>query len=239
MIRIRCSSLGEIMGNAKSIDAEYLTDEIATISRKKIKTDEEKALIKELLDKSLSSGAKTHAYKLAKEFAMGYRKVVYSKPMDKGTRCEQDSIDLLNCVWFTDYQKNIVRDNNDFLTGECDIDTGEMIIDIKSSWDLDTFPATSEAAHDSGYEWQLRGYMLLRNRDKAKLVFCLVDTPEDLINYEQEDLHYVSERTPESRITVVTYARDLELEALIEIKCKAAIKEVLRVIKQIEIEHNY
>ena len=39
------------------------------------------------------------------------------------------------------------------------------------------------------YEWQMRGYMWLYNRDCAIVDYCLVDTPEDLIGYEQRVAH--------------------------------------------------
>lgn len=213
MIRIRASALGKIMSEPTA---------------KAMKDGE-----------ILSAGAKTFCYEAAKEFAYSYRKMVYSKPMEKGTQCEDESIELFNSVFFTDYAKNTERKNTDYLTGECDIFTGDSIIDIKTSWDLSTFPATAEQAHDSGYEWQLRAYMHLWDCNSATLAFCLIDTPEELINFEQQDLHYVSHIPSEMRVTVVEYHRDLELEKRIEIKCKAAQALIEKIAKQIEIEHTY
>lgn len=46
----------------------------------------------------LSKGAKTYLTGLAKEVVYGYREEISSKAMEKGTRCEQDSIDLYNSV---------------------------------------------------------------------------------------------------------------------------------------------
>ena len=213
MIRIRASSLGKIMSDPTA---------------KAMKEGE-----------ILSAGAKTFCYELAKEFAYSYRKVIYSKPMEKGTQCEDESIDLLNSVLFTGYQKNTERKNTDYLTGECDIYTGNSIIDIKTSWDLSTFPATAAQAHDTGYEWQLRAYMHLWDCDSARLAFCLIDTPNELINFEQEDLHFVSHIPAEKRLTIVEYQRDLELEQKIPLKCKAAQELILSIVRQIELEHTY
>ena len=213
MIRIRASSLGKIMSEPTAKAAKE--------------------------GEILSAGAKTFCYEAAKEFAYSYRKMIYSKPMEKGTQCEDQSIELLNNVFFTDYQKNTERKNTDYLTGECDIFTGDEIIDIKTSWDLSTFPATSDQAHDSGYEWQLRAYMHLWDCDHAKLAFCLIDTPDELINFEQQDLHFVSHIPSEMRVTVVEYERDLELEKLIPIKCKAAQALMQTIVERIQFEHTY
>ncbi len=121
----------------------------------------------------LSVGAKTHIQQLAKEFVYGYDKRITSKYMDKGIQVEDQSIELLNSVLFTDYKKNTERKENDWITGECDIFTGQMIYDIKSSWSLDTFPVLASQGENSTYEWQLRAYMWLWNVDKAAIAYCL------------------------------------------------------------------
>lgn len=207
MFRIRCSSLSKIMTEPKS------------------------------KDEVLSVGAKTYVEDLASEFVYGYVKTFNSKECDKGLIVEDPSIALLNEVLFTSYVKNTERKTNDWLTGECDIDTGEKIIDIKSPWSLATFPATVRAGRDKDYEWQLRGYMMLWNRDLAEIAYCMVTTPDELIRFEPTDIHYVDHIDPTLRVTRVPYVRDLVLEDKIKVKVDACRKYFAEVVDLIAEEH--
>lgn len=187
---------------------------------------------------ALSEGAKTYLRQLAKEHVYGFRSRVDAKVLEKGLRCEQASIDLYNSVFFTSHFKNSTRVENDILSGEWDIEDDDTIKDIKSSWSLSTFPATQQDAHDPDYEWQLRGYMLLREKPFAELAFCMVSTPEDLIRWEDPSLHCVDHIDPALRVTRVQYKRDLELEQKIVEKCKAAQEYVAQTVETIRREHS-
>lgn len=236
--KIRASSIGLIMSDAQSIDPELLDEETAKISRKTKKTDEEKAMLEPFKVASLSAGAKTYCEQIAGEFVYGYEKIVTGKYMDKGIQVEDRSIELYNSVFFTDYRKNTERRTNEWITGECDIVDDTQVIDIKSAWSLDTFPKTSQQAHDAIYEWQGRAYMSLWDRDKFKLAWCLLDTPDELIGYEDEQLHYVEHRLePQLRVTTRLYERDMALEKRMEIKAKAANKYINQIIETIIAEH--
>lgn len=236
---IRCHALGTIMTDAKSIDPALLTGELVALYRKKSKTDEDQAVLRPLWDKTLSAGAKTYLKSLAKQFVYGYVGEVSTKVLEKGIRCEQDSINLYNDVFLTDYAKNTERRSNDWLTGECDINRGNAGTDIKTAWSLETFPALVEDAHDSGYEWQGRGYMMLYGWDSYEVAYCLVDTPDDLIRYEPEHLHKVSHLDPRMRLTIATYERDAALEEKIKVKCEAAQEYIAKMIEQIRREHSF
>lgn len=161
----------------------------------------------------LSETAKTIVQDIVREQYFGVRQVITSKAMQKGIDCEQASIDLLNSVFFEQYQKNTERRTNDFITGECDIFTGHSIRDIKTAWSIATFPLFDDVFTD--YEWQMRGYMWLWNVDMAMVDYCLVDTPEHLIGYEQKDLHIVSHIDPERRVKSCVFERDQEKETRI------------------------
>jgi len=186
---------------------------------------------------SLSAGAKTAVEKLAKEFVYGYDRQFSSKYMEKGIRMEDQSIDLINSVLFTSYTKNTERKENDWITGECDIFTGDQIIDIKSSWSLETFPCLSAHGEDKTYEWQLRAYMWLWDVDKASIAYCLVSTPDDLIGYENRAYHKVDHINPELRVTFVDYERDKTLEEKIKVKVEAARKYYDEVVALIAKQH--
>ncbi len=168
---------------------------------------------------NLSQGAKTYIRQVAKQDYFNYRVELDNKYINKGKDQEQDSIDLLNSVRFTNYKKNEVRIADGYLTGECDILADDRVIDIKTSWNLETWPATPGEAHDNDYEWQGRAYLMLYDREIFELVFCLVTTKDEFLNqWEQIDLHRVDHIAPEKRITSVIYERDLEKEELIREK---------------------
>ena len=207
MIKIRASSLGDIMADAKE------------------------------KNEPLSKGAKTVLEKMAKEFVYGFNEVVTGKYFDKGIIVESQAIELYNSVFFTNYKKNTERKTNNWVTGECDIFTGSKIIDIKSSWSLATFPATEEAGRDKGYEWQGRAYMMLWDAPKFEIAYCLVNTPDELIKFEQDDLHYVDHINESLRVTIVPYERDKALEEKIIYKVEAARKYLNEIVAIIKDQH--
>ena len=170
----------------------------------------------------LSESAKKIVEDEIRALYFGVREKISNKFMQKGIDCEQQSIDLLNNVEFRlskPYVKNTERKSNEWITGECDIydPYAKLIRDIKTSWSLATFPLFATNADD--YEWQMRGYMMLWDCDAASVDYCLVDTPEHLIGYEQRELHIVSHIEPEKRVKSFVYERDLEKEERIKQRC--------------------
>ncbi len=237
MIKIHASSLGLIMTEPKSIEEHLITPETANIIKKKVKSDEERTMLQALLDQSLSAGAKTFLENIAKEFLYGYHAIISSKYMEKGSIVENQSIDLYNAVFFTNLKKNTERRTNEWLSGECDLFTGSKIIDIKSSWTLATFPATAAAGMEKQYEWQGRAYMMLWDVDLFDIAYCMVSTPDELIRYEQQDIHFVDHLEESMRVTIVSYQRDLTLEEKIKTKVDAARVYLTKVIADIKAQH--
>ena len=172
----------------------------------------------------LSQTAKSYIIQLAKENYYGYRTELTNKYVLKGLEQEQDSIDLLNAVRFENYVKNEERASNEYLTGCCDIITEDLILDLKTSWSLDTFPATSYELKDiNDYEWQGRAYMYLYDRPTFELCYVMVSThPEFLSLYDPMDMHEVDHIDPAKRITSIRFERDKELEIRMEEKLLAA-----------------
>jgi len=187
----------------------------------------------------LSVGAKTYIAKMAKEFIYGYDERVSNKYMEKGLRVEDASIDLLNAVRLTSYAKNTERRTNDWITGEADIVDTDKIIDIKSSWCLTTFPVLADQGEDKGYEWQGRAYMMLWDKPKFEIAYCLVSTPEDLIGWESPLLHNVDHIHRNLRVTTVQYERDATLEEKIKVKVNAARDYYAQVIQEINQQHKH
>jgi hypothetical protein len=208
MLKIRCSSLSKIMTEPKS------------------------------KSETLSVGAKTYVEELAKEFVYGFERVVTSKEMEKGQLVEAHSIQLINEVFFTSYTKNTERRENEWITGECDIYVpGRKIIDVKSPWSLATFPATMFAGQDKDYEWQLRGYCMLWDVPLGEINYAMVNTPDELIRFEDPGMHYVDHIDPSLRITRVPYERDRSLEDKIKEKVEATRKYFNEIVEMIAVEH--
>jgi len=197
----------------------------------KIKADKEAG--------NLSEGAKTALNKLAKEIVYDYRAELNTKPIKKGLQCEQDSIDLFNRVFFTFHEKNETRISNGVMTGECDILADDVIIDIKSSYSLDTFPATADDGENDQYYWQGVMYMYLYDKPRYEVAYCMVDTPEELCQYEQTDLHCVSHIPENMRVTVWRFDRNIEDEAKMIEKCKKAQAYIIEQIQRIKDSHNF
>ena len=165
---------------------------------------------------ALSQTAKSYIIQKVKEDFYGYKNELTNKYVLKGIHQEQDSIDLLNAVRFESYKKYEHRAENEWLTGSCDIITEELIIDIKSSWSLDTFPATTYELKDlNDYEWQGRAYMWLYDRPRFELTYVLVSTHEDFLSsFDNFELHQVDHIDPAKRITSISFERDILLEAV-------------------------
>ncbi|GAG23711.1 unnamed protein product, partial [marine sediment metagenome] len=156
---------------------------------------------------------KTYIKELVKEDLFNYRTTIDSKYLTKGIDLEDTSIDLYNEVHSTLYLKNTERLENEFITGECDINAEDKIIDIKTSWSLETFPASPEDVNNKDYEWQLRGYMWLYDKPKAELAYCMVSTPDYLLkDWDNLDIHKVDKFDPFLRVTTISFERDTDKE---------------------------
>ena len=209
-MKFRCSSLGKLMTEPRSKSEGVL-----------------------------SVGAKTYIRELAAQEIFGVEFEVSSKAIEKGIEVEGDSIDLLNSVRGLSLFKNTERKSNDFITGECDLFDAEAKRghDIKSSWSIATFPITVADCEDRLYEWQMRGYIALWDADEWEVNYCLVDTPDRLIGFEPMPLHVVSHLPEWMRVTTWTVKRDLEKEAAIYEKVKAANEYLNLVINEFDQTH--
>ena len=187
----------------------------------------------------LSVGAKTYIRELAAQEIFGVDFEVSSKYIEKGIEAEGDSIDLLNSVRGLSLVKNTERRDNEFITGECDLfdDDAKRGHDIKTSWSIATFPIIVADCEDKLYEWQMRGYMALWDADEWEVNYCLVDTPDRLIGFEPMQLHVVSHLPEWMRVTTWTIKRDLEKEAAIYEKVKAANEYLKLVISEFDQTH--
>jgi hypothetical protein len=120
-------------------------------------------------------------YGRSKEFSSKYTK--------KGTLQENQSIELTSAFIGQMLIKNADWFENDYFTGTPDIITANDVIDVKTSWDCFTFPYFETTAPEQ-YNDQLQVYMDLTGKRSAKLVYCLVDTPEFIVEREARSKAY-------------------------------------------------
>lgn len=214
---IRCSALGYIMSppqgktpmekyvsaleSLSKKEAQYekmikkdgatglkLVSEIAALNESLPLLDEEKD--KEFLSKSCQSY-------LVKTYALEkYNRIkdVETKEMVKGIIVEDNSIELFSTMEGKVYTKNKLRLNNGIVIGSPDIFDGDSIdkatrvIDIKSSYDIETFLKNVTSPLSSHYYWQIQGYLWLTSAPVGVVSFCLVNTPDSIINQQAEFL---------------------------------------------------
>ena len=149
----------------------------------------------------LSKTAQKHLIEVYIAEKYGRKRDIQTKQMKKGVEAEQDSIDLLSMYLKLPFSKNEERFKNDFITGLPDIINGDTIIDIKSSYDLWTFLGNIPDKLDNLYYWQMQSYMWLTGTRNATIAYCLVNTPEGIIQQEKYNLlkkmDVISEESPE------------------------------------------
>lgn len=187
-LKIRCSSLGAIMTEPKSKEAKENGD--------------------------LSETAKAHLIKVYTRDVHGRSRDIVTKFMEKGIQAESESITLLNYYdGFLDdviYTKNVHELSNEFIQGTPDIIHSEdgyitkEVIDVKTSWSMETFFAAKGKPIDKDYEYQLQGYLELTGAVSGVLAYCLVNTPESLRNDEKyrllKRMDVVTEEDPNYKI---------------------------------------
>lgn len=194
--RFRCSALGKLMVGVKPNLTDKQHDLLFTLQAKQKEgkiTDKQLVQLGQLIEKrdakpTLSSTTKSYLEQLHKEEVFGKRDEIRSKYLDKGIQVEEQSITLYSEVTDMLFVKNKERRSNAFITGEPDNTQGK-IRDIKSSWSLSTFPMHDDQLTNFDYYWQLQGYMELFDLEESELIYCLVDTPEELI---QDEMRRVS-----------------------------------------------
>jgi hypothetical protein len=158
---VRCSSLGKLMTEPRS------------------------------KSEVLSQTAKSYIEDLFNELEFGYRKEFSSRYTDKGLEMEDEAIQFASEQFDWEFVvKNTERFTNDYITGEPDINTDNLLADIKCSWSLDTYPMFEADLKNKDYYWQLQGYMWLTGKTEAELVYCLMNTPLQIVEDEVRRAHW-------------------------------------------------
>jgi hypothetical protein len=179
--KFRCSALGNLMTEARS------------------------------KSEPLSETTKSYLMECYVAESFNRRQDITSKFLEKGTMVEENAIDLYSLVKGDFFKKNEDKLSNDFICGTPDIiheeGSSKIIIDIKSSFDIYTF-AKSMKAENKMYYWQVQSYMALTGAKKAIIAYCLVDTPDPIIEREIKKALYqsgIGENTPD----FIAYATEM------------------------------
>ena len=139
----------------------------------------------------LSQTAKSYIQELVLEHKFGIKKEFSSRYTDKGLQCEDEAISLVNDVLGLGFIfKNEEHFNNDWITGTPDVNTNEILLDIKCSYEAHTFPFFETEIPTKDYYYQLQGYMWLTNKTEALLCYCLVNTPLEIVEDEIRREHW-------------------------------------------------
>jgi hypothetical protein len=136
---------------------------------------------------------------LAVQEVYGIRKEFSSRYTDKGNEVEELSIALCNDVLNLGFiYKNEENFSNDWITGTPDVNTNEILLDVKSSWDATTFPFFDTELKNKDYFYQLQGYLWLTGKTEALLCYCLIDTPLQIVEDEIRREHWKASLIEES-----------------------------------------
>jgi len=148
---------------------------------------------------TLSQTTKTYLQELAVEEVYKIRKEFSSRYTDKGNEVEDLSIALCNDVLDLGFiYKNEEHFSNEWITGTPDVNTNEILLDVKSSWDATTFPFFDTELKNKDYFYQLQGYLWLTNKTEALLCYCLIDTPLQIVEDEIRREHWKANLIEES-----------------------------------------
>lgn len=161
-----CSSLGHLLTEAKA------------------KADKDAGL--------LSESAKIHLIDVYAAAKYGRHNEIETLAMKKGTFMEEQAITLYSAYRKEMYRKNTEQLHNKFIKGTPDIRVKQRreVYDTKVCQDIFTFLRNLNTKVKQLYYWQLHGYMWLDEAANSRLAYCLVDTPEHLIDAEAARLKY-------------------------------------------------
>lgn len=192
---------------------------------------------------SLSETCKSHLVEIFINNKYGRKKDIMNRYIAKGLMVEEDSLTLYSLFKKEIYFKNHERKENEFITGHPDLVSIDRITDIKSSWDIFTFFANYNSDKiNKDYYWQLQAYMDLFDKPKATLAYCLINTPDTLVQDQKKKLHWQMGLIDESQdfiegceeIDRLSDYDDIPLdERVIEIEVKRNPSEIERAYERI------
>jgi hypothetical protein len=100
---------------------------------------------------------------------------------DKGILVEPEAIKMLSSLDGRQYEKNEQRFANVYLCGIPDVVVEDYIIEVKNSYDAGTFFKNLYSGLLERYWWQMQGYFYLTGIQRGEVSFCLMPTPEKIL----------------------------------------------------------
>ena len=147
----------------------------------------------------LSQTAKTYIEEQVLRAKYGVIKTFSSRYTDKGNLVEDEAIEMAsNGLEIGFLYKNHEHFENEWLTGTPDVNTNDILLDVKSSWDATTFPFFATEIPTKDYWYQLQGYLELTGKTDALLVYCLVNTPIQMVEDEIRRAHWAAQLLEEN-----------------------------------------
>jgi len=198
----RCHALGKINGEYKNkftaTDQKNYDDWInrpSNSSTEKGKRTEnmerDLALLiaKKNAPKELPDTCTSYLVEVYESYVHKYNRKVKTKEIEKGLRCEQSGLTMLQNTLFHKRTIPIIKNKeerkNSFIVGSCDTYLPKIVPDIKNCWDWFTL----ENAYLSPlYFTQLMGYGKLWEAETLILFFCLCNMTEDQFLDEEKKL---------------------------------------------------
>ena len=168
MLRVRASKCAALFTGTDGLTDKQMEALHVLMTKVKL-TDNQAAKRDELIAKrdapiTLGEGARTLIEESIDEMIYDYKVSFSTREMTKGTDVEDESIEIYNRIFFTDYRKMDEDDDHFslkflFASGHPDIVDCERrkVIDIKSSWSKKTFP--KRAPKNPAYDWQVKMYL--------------------------------------------------------------------------------
>ena len=181
-----CHNLGDIMGITELTDKQIekvATDSLRRSGVGKALTDPMEKELDRLLgirdNPEILEGGKSLLKKYYSQKKGLDKGIFFSKETQKGIMMEDAGIELIDEIVFGSQgiRKNTEQKSNKFIKGTCDLKVDNIVIDNKCPWNMETFLQKVLDTVDKKYIWQLKGYSILFNCDKALLCYTLVDTP--------------------------------------------------------------
>lgn len=161
-----------------------------------------------LKTETLSETTKTYLKEWVVSEIYGYQKEIKSKYITKGLTKEDEAID--KAIEWLDLDfvlKNEKYFEDEYFCGTPDLITDDEVIDIKNSFDCWSFPLFDNQIKNKDYFAQLQVYMHLTGKRKSRLVYVLLNTPEEM-HWEQQ-LKY-DDKPKELRIKAFEVEYDAE-----------------------------
>lgn len=177
---------------------------------------------------TLSQTTKTYAENWLKERIYGVKNEFSSKYTEKGTLMEDVAID--KAIEWLDIPfalKNEKQFEDDYFTGSPDVILEDEILDIKCSWDCFTFPLFEKELPSKDYYYQMQVYMHLTGKKKARVIYMLLNTPDNVSKYETK--HNYDEIDKRWRVRTFEVKYDIEAINMLIMK----VQEVRKYLKSI------